>query len=619
MIEPTLIFEHAHSLKLMVTLGVAIALLYWTIYQHVVTLSLQRIPRVGKDPGWFGLDLAAAKKEFAKNGRQLLYDGYIKASKYRNGLYRVQNLNVERVVLTPKYIEEITRNVPDGVLDMTDGLKERLLSSQTNLDIVFNSSLHIDVCKSQLTHNLHPLIKPLNDEATYWLSKRIPCETQIRAYEVMVRIISATASLMLGGKTISRNEEWLETAAEYSMDVVRVAMALRPWPAFVRPLLFPCLPGAKLLEKHLAITKKCFKPMFVERLAQVQSKQQAEKSVDMVQWMTESAEGSDRDPNVLAHNMLFMALAGVHTSSATTVNVLFDLCARPEYVGPLRKEIATTVKEHGWTLASISRMKKLDSFIKESLRLNQAFLMTFNRRVSKTLRLRDGTIFPRGTYLTMPSDSVARDPGLYPNPDEFDGYRFFDKRMSDKAEANRHQFAPVGPESLAFGQGKQACPGRFFAGAQIKVVIANILLNYDISFPAGQTERPKNIYIRMAWCDRIRGRAWCSCRRRRRVLNVYERGSIDLRNIPSDATVCPNPSIAAIINCDVGPMKEWYIPSSSRKARQVVCTIPTPAYPIEHVRHKFSLFPDQFHQLRALLDRSERRQPPSCSLDCLHS
>lgn len=36
----------------------------------------------------------------------------------------MQTLNVERVVLTPKYIDEITKNVPEDALDMSDGLKE---------------------------------------------------------------------------------------------------------------------------------------------------------------------------------------------------------------------------------------------------------------------------------------------------------------------------------------------------------------------------------------------------------------------------------------------------------------------------------------------------------------
>ncbi len=36
----------------------------------------------------------------------------------------MQTLNVERVVLSPKYIEEINSKVPDGTLDMVEGLRE---------------------------------------------------------------------------------------------------------------------------------------------------------------------------------------------------------------------------------------------------------------------------------------------------------------------------------------------------------------------------------------------------------------------------------------------------------------------------------------------------------------
>jgi cytochrome P450 len=120
--------------------------------------------------------------------------------------------------------------------------------------------------------------------------------------------------------------------------------------------------------------------------------------------------------------------------------------------------------------------------------------VTFNRYLKKPLKFADGTTLPRGTYITMPSVPVSRDPNIFSEPQQFDGLRFYEKRSSTKSEANRHQFATIGPDSLAFGFGKTACPGRFFAGAQIKAVLAKILLNYDISFPGGQTQRPENIY-----------------------------------------------------------------------------------------------------------------------------
>lgn len=43
---------------------------------------------------------------------------------YKNGMFLVQTLNVERVVLSPKYIEEINKTVPEETLSMVEGLRE---------------------------------------------------------------------------------------------------------------------------------------------------------------------------------------------------------------------------------------------------------------------------------------------------------------------------------------------------------------------------------------------------------------------------------------------------------------------------------------------------------------
>ncbi|KAJ3580339.1 hypothetical protein NPX13_g217 [Xylaria arbuscula] len=448
------ILQRDDSTRILGTAGLTVVFLVWAYYHFIATPDLSFLPRAGKAPGLFGLGINDVKRDFAKNGTKIINEGY---RKNKNGMFLVQTLNVERVVLSPKYIEEINSKVPEGTLDMVED----------------------------------HLIGPLNDEANHTLSRLIPHKVELRAYDTMVGIITKNASRMFGGTTISRNEEWLKSAADYSMDVVSVAVKLRPYPAFLRPIIYPFLEGSKILDHHLHVAKKTFSHIFAERLA---LKDSDEKPIDMLQWLADSARGSDRNPDVLAHNMLFMALASVHTSSATIIHVLFDLCSNPEFMEQLRQDVEQAVNESGWSLASIAKMKKIDSFMKESQRMNQAVLMTFNRKVARPLKFEDGTTLPVGTYITMPSHAVATDPDIYSNPETFDGFRFYDKRMSAKVEANRHQFATTGPESLAFGQGKTACPGRFFAASNIKVVLANLLLNYDISFPPGQTERPKNLH-----------------------------------------------------------------------------------------------------------------------------
>lgn len=51
----------------------------------------------------------------------------------------------------------------------------------------------------------------------------------------------------------------------------------------------------------------------------------------------------------------------------------------------------------------------------------------------------------------------------------------------------------VTKDFLHFGYGRHACPGRFFAANEIKLILARILLDYDIRMPDGQTERYANI------------------------------------------------------------------------------------------------------------------------------
>ena len=57
-----------------------------------------------------------------------------------------------------------------------------------------------------------------------------------------------------------------------------------------------------------------------------------------------------------------------------TVHLLYDLCARPEYIKPLRAEAQAALSESNgvWELETIKKLHRLDSFLKESQRLNSS-------------------------------------------------------------------------------------------------------------------------------------------------------------------------------------------------------------------------------------------------------
>jgi len=60
---------------------------------------------------------------------------------------------------------------------------------------------------------------------------------------------------------------------------------------------------------------------------------------------------------------------GLPSFSQALTQALFDLATHPSYVPELRAEVEPIINEEGLTKESINKMYKLDSFLKESLRL----------------------------------------------------------------------------------------------------------------------------------------------------------------------------------------------------------------------------------------------------------
>lgn len=101
----------------------------------------------------------------------------------------------------------------------------------------------------------------------------------------------------------------------------------------------------------------------------------------------------------------------------------------------------------------------------------------------------------------MPAAAMAHDQTLVPGVDRekdadvFDPFRF--ERLRNDASrpenVNRFQFATTDSSTLHFGHGKYACPGRFFASNEIKVILCHLLLRYDFKFPEDRNQaRPAN-------------------------------------------------------------------------------------------------------------------------------
>lgn len=81
------------------------------------------------------------------------------------------------------------------------------------------------------------------------------------------------------------------------------------------------------------------------------------------------------------------------------------------------------------------------------------------------------------------------DPEHFDDPETFNGLRFYRMRQSE-GQASKHQLISVSKDDLAWGYGRHACPGRYMAEIAIKLMLAEVLLRYEIKNPEGKPRHP---------------------------------------------------------------------------------------------------------------------------------
>ena len=84
--------------------------------------------------------------------------------------------------------------------------------------------------------------------------------------------------------------------------------------------------------------------------------------------------------------------------------------------------------------------------------------MGLNRLALRPFTFSNGVTIPAGTRIGIPVHSVHMDEELYPNAQEFDGFRFYKLREKegDDALETRHQLVTTSAELLGFGLGRHA-------------------------------------------------------------------------------------------------------------------------------------------------------------------
>ncbi|TRX87807.1 hypothetical protein FHL15_011300 [Xylaria flabelliformis] len=216
--------------------------------------------------------------------------------------------------------------------------------------------------------------------------------------------------------------------------------------------------------------------------------QDVPQHADCIQWIMETSPSQNPwSAARIVHELMAIWFGSVHALSTTITFAIHDLCLHPEYVKPLREELLHSYDRFQRTALGLPL---LDSFIKESARLTPVESMSTRRSALQPFTLSDGTTVNVGDWACTPVRAIMQNAEFYPEALAFNGFRFIDQ-SGVNVESDNFKILQPKPSKLTdvdntwhvWGTGRMACPGRFYAVAVMKVIMGQIIMNYDCDLP----------------------------------------------------------------------------------------------------------------------------------------
>ncbi|KAH6655942.1 cytochrome P450 [Truncatella angustata] len=426
------------------------------------------------DRGPFEFSDVRSKKNFVLRGRQLLREGL---DKFGGRPFRILTDHGPTVILPPSYIQEL-RNLDNlsHVRAIAQIVDAKAPGFEAFYELAYGGNIIQDVVKAKITPALNFVSAPLSVETSMTLEHYFTNKKEWHAiplHSVLLQAVARVSSRLFLGDELCRDPDWLRITTTYTHHITKAALELKRWPAFLRPVVIRILPHGRALIGLVHEAERVMGDVLQKRQA-LKAVGESPEYTDSIEWFDQVANSRRYNP---VHVQLTLSFVAIHTTADLLTQVMFDLAQHPEYIEPLRQEAIKVLGEQGWRKQSLYNLKLMDSVLKEVQRLRPINDTSLQRLALKDVTLADGMKLPRGTLLAVAS-TRHWDPKVYHEPERFDGYRFY-KLREEKGRENTSQFVSTSQDHLGFGHGEHACPGRFFASNEIKIILCHILLKYD--------------------------------------------------------------------------------------------------------------------------------------------
>jgi len=231
---------------------------------------------------------------------------------------------------------------------------------------------------------------------------------------------------------------------------------------------FP-LPGVKQIHNSVGIITSLFHQIINERKNGKKYDDILNNLLNSTQ--TEGTKGS-LSQNELISNLWIFFLAGHETTSTALTSACLCLAKYPDIQEKVYQEIQQTVGNEIPTLEDLSKLKYMECFISEVLRVHPPVPFLPTRVASRDVKVKDQMV-PKGTTVGLFISMVHKHPDFWPNPEKFDPDRFLPENKK-----GRHHYAYV-----PFSLGPRQCIGNHFSLIEQHLFLTCLLQKFRVLPP----------------------------------------------------------------------------------------------------------------------------------------
>nr|UGT01488.1 P450 monooxygenase [Claviceps quebecensis] len=459
------------------------AYVLWQIFSSVKWKDEYGIPTMRCWPSIFPKFLD--RLSYNAHAVRLVNQGY---RQHKNQPFRLLKMDMDLIVIPLKYANELRAVTSDKLDPLTASFDD---NAGKVTKILVDSELHTHAIQRRLTPRLPNILPVMMDELNHAFGQQNVDSSWIpvNPYEMVLRLSTRAAARLFVSEPICRDEDFLDTSASYSRNIFDTIATSRSLGHVITTYLGRWIPSVQAAQQQFQHIQK----MLCSEVDMRRGNPEDGTRDDFLQWCMELArtEEEAHAASVAHRTFGILSMAVVHTTAMASTHILFDLISDENLQEKLREEQNQILKQ-GWkhiTQQAMLSMRKLDSLMRESQRINPVGEFTFRRIVRQPITLSDGFQLHPGQQIAIAARCINLDRDLLPEADVFKPLRWTEQDGTVPTT-----FSNSSASNLHFGLGRYACPGRFMAAYLIKAIVSRILIDYDFKLQGDcASGRPPNL------------------------------------------------------------------------------------------------------------------------------